>query len=144
MIKIKIISVGKTKEQWLDLALAEYYKRLQKNVSFECCWVKDDTQLMLQVAKEPLAICLDPAAKPMTSEAFAEFFAKQVEAAGARLAFVIGGPDGLPSALKQNPKTVMISLSLLTFTHQLTRLVLVEQIYRSMEILRGSKYHRGS
>lgn len=142
MIKVKILSVGKTREPWLEQALGEYYKRLQKNVAFECLWVKDDQQLQAMAIKESLIVCLDPAGKQMTSEAFADFFAQQVEAGGARITFVIGGPDGLPQALKQNYP--LISFSLLTFTHQLTRLILVEQIYRAMEILKGSKYHRGN
>lgn len=141
MIKVKILSVGKTRESWLEQALAEYFKRLQKCVSFECMWAKDDLQLQTLANKEALIVCLDPAGKLMSSEAFAEFFAQQVEVGGARLTFVIGGPDGLPQGLKQNH--VLISFSPLTFTHQLTRLILVEQIYRSTEILKGSKYHRG-
>jgi 23S rRNA (pseudouridine1915-N3)-methyltransferase len=144
MIKIKILSVGKTREQWLEEALAEYFKRLQKTVQFECLWAKDDTQLLALAEKEDVIICLDPAGKLMTSEKFAIFFSRQVEAAGARLAFVIGGPEGLPMPLKQHSKIAMFSLSPMTFTHQLTRLILVEQIYRAMEILKGSKYHKGN
>lgn len=142
MIKVKILSIGKTREPWLEQGLGEYYKRLQKNVAFECQWVKDDQQLEALAAKEPLVVCLDPAGKLMTSEAFADFFAEQVESGGARLTFVIGGPDGLPQVLRKNH--ALISFSPLTFTHQLTRLILVEQIYRAMEILKGSKYHRGN
>jgi 23S rRNA (pseudouridine1915-N3)-methyltransferase len=142
MIKVKILSVGKTREPWLEEALGEYFKRLQKTIAFECVWVKDDAQLHASANKDSLIICLDPAGKLMTSETFADFFGKQVEAGGARLTFVIGGPDGLPESLRKNYP--LISFSLLTFTHQLTRLILVEQIYRSMEILKGSKYHRGN
>lgn len=142
MIKIKILSVGKTREPWLELALEEYFKRLQKNVSFECVWVKDDRQLESSAAKESSIICLDPAGKQMTSEAFADFFSQEVEKGGSRLTFIIGGPEGLPETLKKN--FPLISFSLLTFTHQLVRLILVEQIYRSTEILKGSKYHRGN
>lgn len=142
MIKVKILSVGKTREPWLEEAIGEYFKRLQKTVTFECVWVKEDAQLQALANKDSLVICLDPAGKLMTSEAFADFFAQQVEAGGARLTFVIGGPDGLPESLRKNHP--LISFSLLTFTHQLTRLILIEQIYRSMEILKGSKYHRGN
>lgn len=144
MIKIKILSVGKTRELWLEQALTEYFKRLQKTIMFDCLWAKDDIQLLALVEKEDALICLDPAGKLMTSEEFAVFFERQVEAAGSRLCFVIGGPEGLPPSLKKRPKIALFSLSPMTFTHQLTRLILIEQIYRSMEILRGSKYHKGN
>lgn len=140
MIKLRILSVGKTKEMWLENALAEYLKRLKPIATIEFLWAKDDKQLIEWVKKEPLVICLDSHGDSMTSEEFAAFLQAKLELGGSRLAWVIGGPEGLPEALKRNE--CIVSLSAMTLTHQLARLILVEQIYRAFEIIKGTKYHK--
>jgi 23S rRNA (pseudouridine1915-N3)-methyltransferase len=70
----------------------------------------------------------------------ASFLSAQWEEAGSRLQLVIGGAEGIPIQLKQN--SPLISLSPLTFTHQITRLILIEQLYRAVEIQKNSKYHK--
>ena len=70
---------------------------------------------------------------------FSSFLLKEIEKGGSRLTFLIGGPDGLTPKLKTFP---LVSLSKMTLTHQIARLVLIEQIYRAFEIDRGSPYHR--
>jgi len=140
MLIIKIISVGKNKEEWLDIAISEYQKRLSNKVSIEMRWVKDDEQLIELALKETSAIALDPQGKQLTSEGFATFVEKELEKGGSRLAFLIGGAEGLPQILRT--KFPKIGLSNLTFTHQIARLVLIEQIYRSFEIMKGSPYHK--
>lgn len=140
MIKLKLLSIGKTKEQWLNDAFDEYIKRLQPTVEIEVLWAKDNTQLSNWTQKEGSYLCLDPAGQLFTSEEFAAFLTKQWEKEGSRLTLVIGGAEGLPIEIKR--KGVLISLSPLTFTHQITRLVLIEQIYRAMEINKGSQYHK--
>lgn len=140
MHKIKIISVGKTKEEWLQVAFNEYAKRLISVAKIECLWTKDDTHLLALLQKEQTLLVLDPAAKLLTSEGFSKILISSLERGGSRLTFVIGGPEGIPQLLKE--KHTLISLSPLTFTHQIVRLILVEQIYRGFEIARGSKYHK--
>jgi 23S rRNA (pseudouridine1915-N3)-methyltransferase len=140
MIKIKILSIGKTKEKWLDEAFNEYVKRLKSFVQIECAWAKDNAQLMEWALKESSYLCLDPAGRLLTSEEFAQFLIQQWERGGSRLTFIIGGAEGLPPELKQTRQ--LLSLSPLTFTHQITRLVLIEQIYRTIEIQKGSQYHK--
>lgn len=100
MLKLKIISVGKTKEHWLESAFNEYTKRLKPYVQVECQWAKDTCQLVEWVQKEGCAIGLDPAGKHFTSQEFAEFLMQQWEKGGARLTLVIGGAEGLPEDLK--------------------------------------------
>lgn len=139
MLKLKLISVGKTKEEWLDAAIDEYVKRLKPVMAIEFLWVKNDEQLVAAVEKESGVVCLDAAGKQMTSEQFAVFVNKSFEGNGSRLTLVIGGAEGLPPKLKEYP---LISLSLMTMTHQIVRLVLMEQLYRAFEILKGSKYHK--
>lgn len=140
MLHIKILSVGKTKETWLEEALQEYLKRLKPVAAFEFVWAKNDAQLLSLTEKEPLLICLDPDGREMTSTEFADFLQKKFVEGGSKVAFVIGGAEGLPPSLKASAQ--QISLSRMTFTHQVTRLVLLEQIYRAFEIAKGSKYHK--
>lgn len=140
MLKLKIISVGKTKEKWLEEACQEYYKRLQSHVQMESCWAKDSSQLVEWCNKEHHLIALDPQGREQTSEEFSAFIHQQWERHGSRLTIVIGGAEGLPEELKL--KHPLLSLSKLTFTHQMTRLILVEQVYRAIEIARGSNYHK--
>jgi len=140
MLKLKILSIGKTKEKWLEEAFNEYLKRLQPTVQVDCQWAKDDPQLLEWALKEPAVLGLDPAGRLFTSEAFSNFLCQQWEIQGSRLTLVIGGAEGLPLAIKQ--KAQLISLSPLTFTHQMTRLILIEQVYRALEIQRGSHYHK--
>ncbi|WP_068468427.1 23S rRNA (pseudouridine(1915)-N(3))-methyltransferase RlmH [Candidatus Protochlamydia phocaeensis] len=140
MLKLKILSVGKTKEKWLEDAFDEYVKRLRPIIQVECQWAKDSAQLLEWAQKEAHLICLDPAGKLLTSEQFAAFLESSWQKSGSRLTLVIGGAEGLPTELKQQGQ--LISLSPLTFTHQITRLVLIEQIYRATEINKGSQYHK--
>jgi 23S rRNA (pseudouridine1915-N3)-methyltransferase len=140
MIRIKVLSVGKTKELWLEQAITEYLERLRSMVTFSFVWAKDDRQLIALADKESLLLGLDPAGTLMSSEKFTSFFAEQIIEGGARASFVIGGPLGLPMVLRE--KIPLISLSPMTFTHQMTRLILTEQIYRAVEILKGSPYHK--
>jgi len=140
MYKLKIFSVGKTRETWLEEALKEYLKRLKPIAALEFVWAKNDEQLLQLTAKEPLLVCLDPQGTLFTSEQFSAFLHDQLTKGGSKLSFVIGGADGLPAELKKNP--LQISLSRLTFTHQITRLVLIEQVYRAFEIGKNSPYHK--
>ncbi|MFT4553257.1 MAG: 23S rRNA (pseudouridine1915-N3)-methyltransferase [Chlamydiales bacterium] len=140
MLKLKIYSVGRPKERWIEEGIEEYIRRLKSHMSIECIWVKSDEQLAGALEKESKVICLDPAGKMLESEAFSKYILSHFEAGGSRLSIVIGGSDGLSPELKK--KYSLLSLSPLTFTHQLTRLVLVEQVYRAVEIDKGSQYHK--
>ncbi len=141
MYKLKIYSIGKTKENWLHDALREYEERLKSSLSIEWILAKDDEQLMQFLNKEMHFICLDPEGKEYTSEKFSSFLLQSLQDMNSRLTFVIGGSLGLPKALKQRAKS-LLSLSKLTFTHQITRLILIEQIYRALEIEKGTPYHK--
>lgn len=142
MYKIRIFSIGKTKEAWLETAMREYIKRLQFTASIEFIWAKNNDHLMSLLEKEEKIICLDSSGLMLDSEKFSSYLIKQLQANGTRLSFVIGGAEGLPQPLKKNGS--LISFSLMTFTHQMIRLILIEQIYRALEIDKGSSYHKTS
>lgn len=139
-MKVHIISVGKTKESWLQEAVELYQQRLLGTIQFQFSWVKDNAQLIQLAAKDRRPIALDPEGKSYSSEDFSDYFYKEMEAGGASLTFIIGGAEGLPEEIRS--RYPLMSLSKLTFTHQITRLILVEQIYRAIQIRQGSQYHK--
>jgi len=140
MPRIKIYSIGKNKEKWLQEALNDYIKRLRSHAAVTFHFVKDNAQLLDRLLKERLFVCLDEGGRQFDSVAFSRFVMDKFEASGADLSFVIGGAEGLPAQLKN--RNDCISLSPMTLTHQCVRLVLLEQIYRAFEIAKGSPYHK--
>eukprot|EP00536_Pseudo-nitzschia_multiseries_P013452 jgi/Psemu1/211637/e_gw1.575.81.1 len=159
-MKVNIRIVGrKSSEPWLEDGVDMYEKRLRpSNVGVETTWHKDNVALMKGVDmdrnKNHKVICLDPTGVQYTSEKFTEKVYQWLDEGGSRLSFVIGGAEGLPPELKypsyssgkkskdNAAPVVLISLSVLTFTHQFARLLLIEQIYRATEIQKGSGYHK--
>ncbi len=137
MFKVKIIAVGRTKETWLEQALSEYEKRLQGRLEIEWLLAKDDASLIALARKEPILIALDVKGEQLSSEGFCKKWMRL----GARSAFAIGGPDGLPADILKGAR-FRWSLSPLTFTNQMVRLILMEQLYRALEIVSGSPYHK--
>ncbi len=138
MFKVKIITHGKTKEPWLHTALAEYEKRLSGKMEIEWVLTTKLKDLEDKSLKESHLIALDVKGKALTSEEFSHFlFSKW----GARPCFVIGGAEGLQPTILAHAK-YRFSLSSLTFTHQMVRLILTEQLYRAIEIEEGSSYHK--
>lgn len=136
MVKVKVFSKIKSREEWLNLAIAEYEKRLQAKMSIEWVFFKDDSALIEKASKENY-IALDPNGKLLSSEDLSKTFFKW----GSKPTFIIGGADGIPEIILKNARFIW-SLSPLTFTHQMTRLILLEQLYRATEIEKGSSYHR--
>lgn len=136
MFKVKVLTIGKCKEKWLEAALGEYEKRLKGKLSIEWLLAKDNNQL-IDWTLDVSYIALHPGGELLTSERWSEKMVKS----GLRLTFVIGGAEGLPAPLLEKAQ-FQWSLSPLTFTHQITRLILIEQLYRALEIDRGSQYHK--
>jgi 23S rRNA (pseudouridine1915-N3)-methyltransferase len=130
MMRIKIISPGKHKEAWLLQGLAEYEKRLTREAKIEWVFPKE-----LKTPEEKYSL-LDVKGKFLSSEEFSAFLLSKPNHT-----FVIGGPEGPSKDIFDNAD-FRFSLSPMTFTHQLVRLVLVEQIYRGFEIFKGSSYHK--
>jgi 23S rRNA (pseudouridine1915-N3)-methyltransferase len=140
MQKLRLLSIGKNKEAWLDGALDEYVKRLKGTLAIEFVWLKNDSQLIRFVKNEPHVVCLDASGLLMNSIEFSQFLLKKLEQGRAHLTVAIGGAEGLPPVMKR--QYPLISLSPLTFTHQLARLILMEQVYRAIAIDKGTPYHK--
>jgi 23S rRNA (pseudouridine1915-N3)-methyltransferase len=141
MYKVKIITVGKTKEKWLSEGLEEYHKRLQAHMQIEWLLAKNLSGLISYAEKEKTYISLDPKGLLLSSEEFSKEIYKQFEKGGSRISFIIGDAEGIPPSILSSSRLVL-SFSPLTFTHQLCRLILLEQLYRASEIARGSPYHK--
>jgi 23S rRNA (pseudouridine1915-N3)-methyltransferase len=137
--KVKVIAVGKLKKPWLKTGVALYAKRLPE---VEIIEIKDsgkekeaDKLESLLSAQDRLVVMTEYGQR-YDSVAFANWLAQ--EAFGTLVLF-IGGPDGVCDRLKKHP---MISLSAMTFPHELARLMLVEQLYRAKTILNNGSYHK--
>lgn len=156
-MNIKIIAVGKIKEQYLKDAIKEYEKRLSPFCSFSVTEIQaeqiNDESLsekykeleadrILQAIKQgSYVITLEILGKSLSSESFAEKI-KEVSNLGVNdVVFIIGGANGLHSKVS-NIASFKLSFSKMTFTHQMIRLLLTEQIYRAFKINNNEKYHR--
>ena len=158
-MKIKIYCIGKIKEPYLKDGINEYLKRISAYSNIEIIEVNDskvkdnpnnsdiekakneEGERVLKLLKNDYLIGLDMNKLEYTSEEFAEFINKKMVEAGSNISFVIGGSYGLSDALKKRCNT-SVSLSKLTFLHQMTRLILLEQIYRAFKILNNEIYHK--
>jgi 23S rRNA (pseudouridine1915-N3)-methyltransferase len=139
--RIRILAVGKVRKSWVQEGVALYLKRLPGLVVTE---LRDST---MAKEAEVIAAALRPDERLvlLTEEGTtynSVAFAQQLRDSGSeRLAFVIGGADGLDPALKARANW-RLSLSPMTFPHELARLLLLEQLYRATSILQGGPYHK--
>jgi 23S rRNA (pseudouridine1915-N3)-methyltransferase len=136
MFKVKIYTIGKCKEAWLQEALAEYEKRLSKKMDIEWILAKSDADLFQKFPRDVPWIALDVKGELVDSPTLSR---KIVHCS--RLHFLIGGAEGIREELPAK-SAWRWSLSPLTFTHQMVRLLLLEQLYRALEIDAGSSYHK--
>jgi 23S rRNA (pseudouridine1915-N3)-methyltransferase len=141
MFKVTIICIGKTKEKWLVAALQEYEKRLKKNITFKWVFTKCNQHMLSYCQKIDDYVCLDLNGSMYSSLTFSNMIYQLFEEMGSRLTFIIGGDEGIDQTILSKAK-LSISLSPLTFTHQMSRLILLEQIYRSYKIQEGKQYHK--
>lgn len=157
-MKIELWAIGKTNEKYLEEGIAIYLKRLKHYVNFEFSIIPDikqagnfnSTQLkakegeamLARLKNEDFLILLDEKGESYTSEAFANFLEQKLQLSHKRMVFLIGGAFGFSEGLyaRANGK---LALSKMTFSHQMVRLVFVEQLYRAMTILRNEPYHNG-
>lgn len=138
--KIRIVAIGRVKEKYLLEAIGEYTKRLVPFCKLELVELKDkglekEAKLLERYLGAGTFI-LDVGGKHFSSVEFAQFVKKQE----GTLTFIIGGAEGINESLKKRAPS--ISLSKMTFTHEMCRLFLVEQIYRTYMINSNRKYHR--
>jgi 23S rRNA (pseudouridine1915-N3)-methyltransferase len=159
-VKINIISVGKIKEKYLKDAIAEYAKRLSRFCNLNMEEVADEKapetlspaqeeqvkrqeaeRILKRLRGNSLMIVLDIKGEKITSEGFAAKLRGFLLSGVSDITFVIGGSLGLDKSVTDKA-SFLLSLSDMTFPHQLARLILLEQIYRAFKINSGEPYHK--
>ena len=154
MIKIKVVCVGKIKDAYLETGIKEYLKRLSSYAKVEIIEVKDEKidneekvkdiegkRIIEKLSKDYYTILLDLHGKKYTSEGFAKFTQDLIDRGTGNFCFVIAGSLGYSSEVLKYAN-FRLSLSEMTFTHQMTRLLLLEQIYRVFKINNNEIYHK--
>lgn len=158
-MKIRILAVGKLKENYLLQGVAEYEKRLSPFASVELIETREErmpespseaekedalkkegANLLRLVPEKSFLIVLDVRGELLSSEALAEKIAALALQGKSDLTFLIGGAFGISAAVRKRAD-LRLSFSPMTFTHQMVRLLLYEQVYRAFKINRGEKYH---
>ncbi len=146
-MKINVVTIGKLKEKFLVEGVEEYLRRIKnfakvdvREIS-ECRTVDEEgKKLLAQVPRDSFLIVLDVAGVELTSEQLAEKISDLTLRGVSDITFLIGGAFGLSDEVRQ-AANFRLSLSKMTFTHQMARLIIVEQIYRAFKINRGEPYH---
>jgi 23S rRNA (pseudouridine1915-N3)-methyltransferase len=155
-MKIAIVWIGKTTESWIEEGINEYLSRLKhyitvetkefgaikKNSNFTEIQIKQKESDLLLSFIQPgdVLVLLDENGKMMRSRDFSQYIDKQMVGSVKRLVFMIGGAYGFSDEVYQKSQS-KLSLSKMTYSHQMVRVIFHEQLYRAMTILKGEPYH---
>jgi 23S rRNA (pseudouridine1915-N3)-methyltransferase len=140
-LKLLVRAVGKLRDRRLESLCEEYCSRVRRHLPVEIGEVDDDAGLLRGLPAGTEIIALEPGGDAWTTAEFTKHLEKRMVAGTRAIAFLIGGADGLsPETVKH--ATRRLSLSALTLPHRLARLLLCEQIYRAISIIRGEPYNR--
>jgi 23S rRNA (pseudouridine1915-N3)-methyltransferase len=155
-MKVELWAIGKTNERYLEEGMALYEKRLKHYLPFQWMVVpdikgagslsaqqvktKEGESILSKLKDDDLLILLDERGRSFSSEGFATYLDKKLQQSQRRLVFLIGGAYGFSDALYERAND-QLSLSSMTFSHQMVRLFFMEQLYRAMTILRNEPYH---
>lgn len=154
-MKLKLIAVGKLKEKWLVQAVAEYQKRLSRFTTLDIVEVSDSPdklepavamkkegeRVLAKVSPSDYLVLVDLHGQEMDSIKFSETVTDWTVKSGGRVVFVIAGSGGFDQAIRQRANE-SVCLSKLTFPHQIVRVLLLEQLYRSFKIRANETYHK--
>ena len=152
-MKIKLLWVGKTQEEWLRRGVEEYATRIRRYAPLEIGEVKEEkgaqaqtgreaecARLLKAVPKNARLILLDERGDELTSPQLAAFLGNERDRGTGELVFAVGGAYGFSDSFRSRAVKTL-SLSRMTFTHQMVRIFLLEQIYRGFTILNNEPYH---
>lgn len=160
MIRITIVAVGKLKESYWKAAINEYSKRISRYATMDVIEIKEEPcpdnpsdaiiekvklkegeRILSKTKKESYVIVMDLSGEELESLSFADKLEKEIVRGNSHYTFIIGGSFGLSRNVVKSGNLIL-SLSEMTFPHQLARVILVEQIYRAMKINSGEQYHK--
>lgn len=155
-MKAVLLAIGKTDAQYFKEAIEEYQKRLvhylpfdvelipdlknTKNLSEEQQKAKEGEMILKSLQAGDYIVLLDDKGKEYTSMKFARYIEQKMHSVPKRLVFIIGGPYGFSEEI-YNKANEKLTLSRMTFSHQMVRLIFVEQLYRAMTIINNEPYH---
>lgn len=155
-MEIILLAIGKTSQDFVIDGINEYLKRLKRYVAYSIVCLsdvkgakslaqdlqkeKEGTMILSQLSDSDLCVLLDERGKEYCSRDFATTIQKWMASGKKRIVFVVGGPYGFSEAVYRR-SDAMVSLSKMTFTHEMVRLFFTEQVYRAMTILKGEPYH---
>ena len=139
-MKIVVLAVGKLRDRHVAALCDDYLARARRHLPVEIVDVDDDAALARRWPKDGETIALEPGGVSWTTGELARQVERRMTHGTRALTFVVGGADGIPAALVARAH-LRLSLSALTLPHRLARLVLCEQIYRALTIIRGEPYH---
>lgn len=155
-MKITFLYVGRTTDKHLDAMISDYVERIRHYMPFEVEVIpelknakalndaqqkdKEGEMILKKIQENDYVVLLDEAGRELRSLEFAGYIEKKQHSVPRRLVFVVGGPYGFSQAVYARSQD-KISLSRMTFSHQMVRLFFTEQVYRALTILRGEPYH---
>lgn len=155
-MKFRLVCVGRITETWLQAGIDEYTNRVRRYLPLETVELKEEkggkgtdpryllpregARILGKTSPAAFAIVLDEKGERLGSEMLAELLNRHMVRGTPELAWILGGPYGLDDTVRERGD-LLLSLSPMTFTHQMARLVLLEQIYRGLTILRNEPYH---
>jgi 23S rRNA (pseudouridine1915-N3)-methyltransferase len=140
-MRIRLLMLGKMRRPELCSVLDDYVKRIARSWPTEVTELRDGDAALkkLQADRAATAVLLDAAGKVYDSVAFAKWLGEQRDRGTREIIFVCGDADGFPESLREQVRE-KVSLSAMTYSHELARVMLAEQIYRAFAILSGSPY----
>jgi 23S rRNA (pseudouridine1915-N3)-methyltransferase len=140
-MKLHLLMLGKTRRPELRAVLEDYVKRISRHSPIEINEVRDAAAALrrLDADRAVTVILLDAAGKTLDSSAFAKWLADHRDRGTRELVFLCGAADGFPDSIRSRAHQ-KLSLSSMTFSHELARVMLAEQLYRAFAILSGSPY----
>jgi 23S rRNA (pseudouridine1915-N3)-methyltransferase len=140
-MKIRLLMLGKTRRPELRAILEDYVKRISRSCPIEITEVRDGSAATkkLDADRAATVVLLDASGKNLDSNALARWLAELRDRGTRELIFLCGDADGFPDTLRQRAHQ-KLSLSVMTYSHELARVMLAEQLYRAFAILSGSPY----
>lgn len=155
-MEIELLTVGKTNTDYIIKGIEEYLKRLKHYIPFNVTYLQDvkgtskmtekqqkkveGANILSKISVSDYIVLLDEKGKEFTSMEFANYIQRTMGSGRKRCVFIVGGPYGFSEDVYARADS-KISLSKMTFNHEMVRLFFIEQIYRAMTILRGEPYH---
>ncbi len=156
MLTVRLLAIGKAKGDWADSARERFAKLLKRHCRFELVEISEvkkspdgsieaikrlETERAIKALNSDVVWLFDTSGQKLSSEQYAALLSKTMSAGAGSIDLIIGGAYGLTSEAREQSDQVL-SLSSLTLSHQVARVVVLEQLYRAFSILAGSAYHK--